>query len=88
MPLTSNGTEVYVYTMTNIISCYYDSLGETLNHLKSLKLKFHPGGNVAYFCGAILLYAEHLEYSEVFNTDHLGNITHIYKNNSDPIFHL
>ena len=43
VPLTATGPEVYVTTMTNIISdsCY--SLVDTLNLMKNLKLKDHPG---------------------------------------------
>ena len=46
MPLTSTGTEVYVATMTTIIPDYYYYLVDTLNNMKSLKLKDHPGGGM------------------------------------------
>ena len=46
VPLTATRPEVYVATMTTIISNSYYSLVDTLNHMKSLKLKDHPGGSV------------------------------------------
>ena len=49
VPLTSTGPEVYVATMPNILSGYYDYLDETLNHMKSLKLKDHRGGECRRF---------------------------------------
>ena len=61
VPLTATGPEVYVAIMTTFLSDYYDALEETLNHMKSLKLKSYPGGNVTYCCAAILLDAECLE---------------------------
>ena len=55
VPLTATGPEVYVATITTIISDSYYSLVDTLNHMKSLKLKDHPGGDVADFYDAILV---------------------------------
>ena len=46
MPLTATGSEVYVTSMTTFLSDSYDALEETLNHMKSLKLKSYPGENV------------------------------------------
>ena len=43
VPLTATGHEVYVSTVITVLSDYYASLVETLNHMKSLKLKNHPG---------------------------------------------
>ena len=44
VPLIATGPEVYASTMNTILSnCYY-SLMDTLNHMKSIKLKDHPGG--------------------------------------------
>ena len=43
VPLTATGPEFYVATMTVIISDYHDSLVDTLNHMKILKLKYHLG---------------------------------------------
>ena len=53
--ITANGTEVYVATIITILSNSYDSLVETLNHMKSLKLKDNPGENVADCFYAILV---------------------------------
>ena len=39
VPLTATGPEVYVATMTTIISDSYSSLVDTLNQINSLKLK-------------------------------------------------
>ena len=44
VPLTATGPEVFVATMTTIISDSYYSLVYTLNHMNSLKLKDRPGG--------------------------------------------
>ena len=43
VPLTVTGPEVYVATMTTILSDYYDALEEILTHMKSLKLNSYPG---------------------------------------------
>ena len=43
MPLKATRPEVYVATMTTIISDSYYSLVDTLNHTKNIKLKDHPG---------------------------------------------
>ena len=43
VPLTATGPEVFVATMTTFISGSYDALEETLNNMKSLKLKSYPG---------------------------------------------
>ena len=47
VPLTATGPEVYVSTMTTIISDSYYSLVGTLNHMKNLKLKDRPVKDVA-----------------------------------------
>ena len=47
VPLTATGTEVYVATMTTVIYDSYYSLVGTLNHMHNIKLKDHPGENVA-----------------------------------------
>ena len=88
VPLTATGPEVFVATMTTFLSDSYDSLKETLNHMKSLKLKSYPGENVTYFCAAILVDAERLESAGAFKTEHLGYITRIFEDTSDSIFHL
>ena len=47
VPLTETGPEVYVATMTTVVSDSYYSLVDTLNHMKNLQLKDHPGRDVA-----------------------------------------
>ena len=41
VPLTATRHEVYVIIMNTVLSDSYASLKETLNHLKSIKLKYH-----------------------------------------------
>ena len=53
--LTETGPEVFVATMTTFLYGSYDALEETLNHMKSLKLKSSPGDNVTDCCAAILV---------------------------------
>ena len=43
VPLIATGPEVYVAIMTTFLSDSYDALEETLNHMKSLKLKSYTG---------------------------------------------
>ena len=74
MPLTATGPEVYVAIMTTFFSDSYDALEETLNHMKSLKLKSYPGENVTDCCAAILVDAKRLESAGAFKPDHLGYI--------------
>ena len=54
VPLTATGLEVFVSTMTTFLSDYYDALEETLNHMKSLKLKSYPVENVTDCCYKVL----------------------------------
>ena len=61
---------------------------DTLNHIKSLKLKYHPGGGVAYCCDAILVNVERLESAGAFKPEHLGYIIHIFEDTSDSRFHI
>ena len=49
VPLTATGPEVYVATMTTILSDYYYSFVDTLNHMNNLKLKDHTGRYAADF---------------------------------------
>ena len=42
--LIATGTEVYATTLTTVLSSSYDYLMDTMNHMKSLKLKDHMGG--------------------------------------------
>ena len=88
LPLTATGPEVFVATMTTFHSDSYDALEETLNHMKSLKLKSYPGENVTDCCAEILIDAERLESVEAFKPDHLGYITRIFEDTSDSIFRL
>ena len=78
VPLTATVNEVYVATTPTVISDYYSSLEETLNHLNCLKLKNFPGENVAELCDAILVYDDRLESAEYFSLNHLGYITQIF----------
>ena len=87
-PLTATVPEVFVTTMTTFISDSYDALEETLNHMKSLKLKSYPGGDVTDCCAAILVGAERLESAGDFNPEHLGYITRIFEDTYDSIFRL
>ena len=66
VPLTSTGTEVYGATMTTIIYDYYYSLVDTLNQMKNLKLKDHPGRDAADCYDAILVDVESLESAGAF----------------------
>ena len=88
VPLTATGPEVYVAIMTTFISDSYDALEETLNHMKSLKLKSYPGENVADCCAAILVDAERLESAGALMPEHLGYIIRIFEDTSDSRFRL
>ena len=88
VPLIATGPEVYFATMTTVLSNYYDSLVDTLNHIKSLKLKDHPGGNVKDCCNEILVDADHLGSARAFKPTHLGYITRIFEDTSDSRFHI
>ena len=88
VPLIAMGPEVFVSTMTTFLYDSYDALEETLNHMKSFKLKSYPGENVTDCCAAILVDAERLESARAFNPEHLGYITRIFEDNSDSRFCL
>ena len=88
VPLTATGPEVYVATMTTIISDSYYSLVDTLNHTNNLKLKDHSGRDVADCYDASLVNVESLESVGAFNPEHLDYIIRIFENNSDSRFHL
>ena len=66
MPLTATRPEVYVATMTTIISDSYYSWVDTLNHIKNLKLKDHPGRDAADCYDVILVNVESLESAGAF----------------------
>ena len=55
VPLIATVPEVYVATMSTVLSdsCY--SLVGTINHMKSLKLKYNPEGDVADCYDTILV---------------------------------
>ena len=86
--LTSTGPEVYVATMTTVLSDSYDYLVYALNHTNSLKLKYYPGEIVTDYCDAILVDMERLESAGAFNTEHLGYIISIFEDTSDSRFYL
>ena len=65
--LTETRPQVYVATMTTVLSYSYDSLVDNLYYMKSLKLKDNPWGNVADCCDTILVDVERLESARVFN---------------------
>ena len=88
VPLTATGTEVYVSNTITVIYYPYTSLMETLNHMKSLKLKDHPGENGADCCEEILENSERIESDGAFKPKHLGYIIHIFEDTSDSRFHL
>ena len=88
VPLTATGPEVYVATMTTIISNSYYSLVDTLNHTNNLKLKDHPGRNTENWYDAILVNVESIESAGAFNTKHLGYIIHIFENTSNSRFQI
>ena len=88
VPLTATVPEAYVTTMNTILSNYYYSLVDTLNHMKILKLEYRPGGDVTDFYDAILVNVESLESARAFKPEHLGYIIHIFEDTSDSRFHL
>ena len=77
--LTETGPEVYVATMTTVILYYYDYLGDTLNHLKCLKLRDRPWENVAYLCAEVLVYYDQFDSDGIFKTNPFGYITCIFE---------
>ena len=83
VPLTATGPEVYVATMTTIISDSYYSLEDTLNQMKSLKLKDNQGGDTADCYDEILENVEGLESAGAFTPEHLGYIISIFENTSN-----
>ena len=88
LPLTATGPEVYVATMTNVLSGYYYSLVDNINHMKSLKLKDHMGVYIADCCDAILINVDRLESSAAFKAKHLVYIICIFEDTSYSIFHI
>ena len=88
VPLTATVPEVYVATMTTVLSDSYDYLVDTLNHMKSIKLKDNPGGNDEDCCDEILVDVERLESAGAFNPKYLRYIILIFEDTSNSIFHL
>ena len=88
VPMTETGPEVYVATMTTIISDYYYYLVDTLNHMKNKKIKDNPGRNVPDCYNAILVNVESLESARAFNPEQLGYIIRIFEDTSDSRFHI
>ena len=88
VPLTETGPEVYIATMTTIISNSYYYLADNLNHTKNLKLKYHPGSDASDCYNAILVDVESLESDGAFKTEHLGYIIQIFDNTSNSIFKI
>ena len=88
MLLKATGPEFYVATTATAFTNNYDSLEETLNHLKCLKIKDHTGENVAECFASILGYAKIIDSAGSSKPDNLAYITHIFENNYDPRFHL
>ena len=88
VPLIETRPEVYFNTMTTILSDSYFSLVDTLNHTESLKLKDHPGGDVADCYDAILVNMESLESAGSFKYEHLCYIIRIFEDTYDSIFYL
>ena len=86
VPLTETGPEVYVSTTTPIIHNSYDSLVDTMDHTKSIKLKDSLEENVTDCCDTILVYAERLESSRAFKPKHLDYIICISEDTSDSRF--
>ena len=86
--LTATGPEVYVATMSTIISDSYYSFVDTLNHTKNIKLKDHPCRDAADCYNEILVNVEILDSAGAFKPNHLGYIICIFENNSDSRFHF
>ena len=72
--------------MNKFLSNSYDTLEENITYMKSLKVKSYPGENVTDCCDEILVDAERLESDGDFNPEHIGYITYIFEDNSDPRF--
>ena len=83
VPLAATVPEVYITTLYTVIYDYYDDLGETLNHLKIIKLKRYFGENISDLRAKILVEYELLESAGALDTNQLGYITRIFENSSD-----
>ena len=56
--------------------------------MENMKLKDHPGGDVADCYDAILVNVKILDSAGVFKPEHLGYIIPIFEDTSDSRFHL
>ena len=72
VPLSANGPEVFIATVTTFLSDSYDALEENLTHMNSIKLKIYPGDNVTDCCAEILVDDKRLESAGAFKPEHLG----------------
>ena len=88
VPLTATGPEVYVATMTIFLSDCYNSLYETLNNLKSLKIRSYLVDTVTYCCASVLVDDDCLESDITFKTEHLDYITRDFEDNTGYRFCL
>ena len=86
--LTATGPEVYVATITTIISYSCYSLVDTLNHMNNIKLKDLLGRYAADFYNAILVNVDILEIAGAFKLEYLGYIIRIFEDTYDYIFRL
>ena len=86
--LIETGPELYVATMTTVISYSCYSQEQTNTHINCLKIKDHPGENVADLCNAILVDADHLVSTIYFKTKHLDYIKHVFWDTFYPRFHI
>ena len=87
-PLAATGPKIYATNTTTALSDSYNNVQDTINYLRSIKLKIYQGENVTYFCAEILVDAERLEIEVSFNPGHLGYITFIFEDTSDSIFFI
>ena len=61
---------------------------DTLNQMKNLKLKDHPGRDAADCYNAILVNVESFESAGAFKPEHLGYIIRIFENTSNSRFQI
>ena len=72
MTLSATVPEVYVSAMNTFFTDPYDTLEDTLNNLKSLKINSYPEDNITDLCADILVNDDCLESARAFNTENLG----------------
>ena len=87
-PLAATGPKIYATNTTTALSDSYNNVQDTINYLRSIKLKIYQGENVTYFCAAVLVDAGKLESDIYFKLEHLEYITIIFEDTSDSIFHI